>query len=372
MHGGTVFKIFRWSFAVTIVVLLVAFVWRGPEIFLIIAILGILEISLSFDNAVVNATILDRMNPWWQRFFLSVGIIIAVFGMRLLFPLAIVAVTAGMGPIEVVDVAINNPDLYAEEMDQAHPAIAAFGGMFLAMIFLDFMLGEREQVWIRWIERPFARLGGVESISVVVALIALMAAARGLGGDEMQTILIAGLMGLVLYLLVNGLAGYFESATGIKDDDLVGIAGPVGPALGGGRRTNEVTKLAGKAAFFLFLYLELLDASFSFDGVIGAFAISNQIFVIAAGLGIGAMYVRSMTVYLVRKGTLSEYVFLEHGAHYAIGALAALLFFSIRFEIPEIITGLIGVGFILLALGSSIRLNRREGLESKELDSSPL
>lgn len=356
----------------TLVILIAAFVWQGPEIFLIIAILGVLEISLSFDNAVVNATILERMNLWWQRFFLSVGIIIAVFGMRLLFPLAIVAVTAGIGPVEVVDLAINNPDQYAADMVQAHPAIAAFGGMFLGMIFLDFLLEEREYSWIRWIERPFARLGGVESISVVVALIALVVAARGLGGDEAQTILIAGVSGLVLYLLVNGLAGFFESATGIEDDAVVGISGPAAPVLAGGGRTREVTKVAGKAAFFLFLYLELLDASFSFDGVIGAFAISNQIFVIAAGLGIGAMYVRSMTVYLVRKGTLAEYVFLEHGAHYAIGALSILLFFSIRYEIPEIVTGLIGVGFIALALGSSIQLNRREMRGSKELDSSPL
>ena len=356
----------------TLVILIAAFVWQGPEIFLIIAILGVREISLSFDNAVVNATILERMNLWWQRFFLSVGIIIAVFGMRLLFPLAIVAVTAGIGPVEVVDLAINNPDQYAADMVQAHPAIAAFGGMFLGMIFLDFLLEEREYSWIRWIERPFARLGGVESISVVVALIALVVAARGLGGDEAQTILIAGVSGLVLYLLVNGLAGFFESATGIEDDALVGISGPAAPVLAGGGRTREVTKVAGKAAFFLFLYLELLDASFSFDGVIGAFAISNQIFVIAAGLGIGAMYVRSMTVYLVRKGTLAEYVFLEHGAHYAIGALSILLFFSIRYEIPEIVTGLIGVGFIALALGSSIQLNRREMRGSKELDSSPL
>ena len=81
----------------------------------------------------------------------------------------------------------------------------------------------------------------------------------------------------------------------------------------------------GRAAFFLFLYLELIDASFSFDGVVGAFAISQQIFVIAAGLGIGACYIRSLTVFLVRKGTLQEYIYLEHGAHWAIGALAVLL-----------------------------------------------
>ena len=85
-----------------------------------------------------------------------------------------------------------------------------------------------------------------------------------------------------------------------------------------------------------------------------------MIFVIALGLGIGACYIRALTVYLVRKGTLSEYVYLEHGAHWAIGALAVLLFVTIRYHVPDIITGLIGVGFIGAALVSSIVRNRRE------------
>lgn len=349
-------RTFGWSIAVTIAALVVAFAWGGPEIFLIVAILAVLEISLSFDNAVVNATILERMNDWWQRLFLTVGIVIAVFGMRLVFPLAIVAITAGLGPVEVIDLAINDPDSYAAELTAAHPAIAAFGGMFLLMIFLDFILEKREHAWIAWIERPFARLGGIEAISVIIALTALIMAARGLARDESGTVLVAGLIGVILYLLVNGLSGFFEQAAGFEDEDMVGISGATATTSHGTR--GDLVRLGGKAAFFLFLYLELLDASFSFDGVIGAFAISNQIFVIAAGLGIGAMYVRSITIFLVRKGTLAEYVFLEHGAHYAIGALAVLLFVSIRFEVPELVTGLIGVGFIALAFISSVLLNR--------------
>jgi hypothetical protein len=112
------------------------------------------------------------------------------------------------------------------------------------------------------------------------------------------------------------------------------------------------------------LYLEVLDASFSFDGVVGAFAITDMIFVIALGLGIGACYIRALTVYLVRKGTLAEYVYLEGGAHWAIGSLAVLLFVTIRVDIPDVITGLIGVGFIGAALISSIVRNRREDRET--------
>ena len=355
-------RIFGWSVGVTVAVLAAALWLGGPEVLIIVAILGILEISLSFDNAVVNATVLERMSPWWQKIFLTVGIVIAVFGMRLVFPLAIVAVTAGLGPVEVIDLAINDPDTYAAELTAAHPAIASFGGMFLLMIFLDFMLEDREIRWIAVIERPLARVAGVEGLSVVVALCALVASATWLAGGNSSTVMIAGALGLITYLIVNGLALFFEGGADEDDDTLAGIAGPASAAKG--------AVATGKAAFFLFMYLELLDASFSFDGVIGAFAITSNIFVIAAGLGIGAMYIRSLTVFLVRRGTLAEYVFLEHGAHYAIGALAALLLFSIRYEIPEVVTGLIGIGFILLAFVSSLVRNRRRSSGASPRDDS--
>ena len=114
---------------------------------------------------------------------------------------------------------------------------------------------------------------------------------------------------------------------------------------------------SGAAAF---LYLEVLDASFSFDGVIGAFALSNNIFIIAMGLGIGAMFVRSMTVMLVDKGTLAQYRFLEHGAFWAIIALAIIMLVSAipGAHIPETITGLIGAVLIGTAFWWSVRHNR--------------
>lgn len=346
-------RIFGLSIAVTIVVLTGAFWIGGWEMFLIVAILGILEISLSFDNAVVNATVLQRMSEWWQRLFLTVGILIAVFGMRLIFPILVVVFTAQMGPLQVIDLAINDQAAYETKMLEAHAAIAAFGGMFLGMIFLDFMLEERDYKWVRWIEVPFARLGGVEAISIVIALVGLVATATWLDPANGGTIMTWGAIGLIAYLLVGGLASFFEISADPDDMETAGISGHASKASG-------AVGLVGKAAFFSFLYLEVLDASFSFDGVIGAFAITSNIFIIAAGLGIGAFYVRSMTVYLVRKGTLRQYIFLEHGAHYAIGALAVLLLLTIGFHIPEVVTGLIGVGFIFLALLSSLAHNRRE------------
>ncbi|MCH0542054.1 DUF475 domain-containing protein [Streptomyces sp. MUM 203J] len=358
-----VLKTFGWSFAVTAAGLaFAAWAW-GWEAFGIVLILSVLEISLSFDNAVVNAGILKKMNAFWQRIFLTIGILIAVFGMRLVFPVVIVAVSASVGPIEAVQLALDKPDQYQDLVTDAHAAIAAFGGMFLLMIFLDFIFEEREFTWLRWIERPLAKLGKIDMLSVCIALIVLLGSALMFANhahtstgamDKTSTVLLSGVAGLITYLVVGGLSGYFEDKLEEEEER---EHEEEEKAKREGKQVSAVG-LAGKAAFFLFLYLEVLDASFSFDGVIGAFAITNHIFWMALGLGIGAMYVRSLTVYLVRQGTLDEYVYLEHGAHYAIGALAAILLVTIRYEIPEVITGLIGVFLIAASFLSSIRRNK--------------
>ncbi|WP_336672041.1 DUF475 domain-containing protein [Tsukamurella sp. USMM236] len=358
------FRIFGLSFFVTIAALVAAFFYGGPEALILTLILGILEVSLSFDNAVINATVLQRMSQFWVRMFLTVGILIAVFGMRLVFPLAIVWITAGLNPAQALDLALNPPAdgahyfpdgsaSYQTLIEAAHPQIAGFGGMFLLMLFLDFIFDpEREITWLSWIEKPLQRIGQLDRFSIIVALVSLLAtgvwAAHTV--DESKTVFIAGLLGLVTYIVVNGLGEFFHVEE-MEEEAELARSGP-----------SELAKATGKAGFFLFLYLEVLDASFSFDGVIGAFAITADPIIIALGLGfIGAMFVRSLTVYLVEKGTLSEYVYLEHGAHWAIGALAGILLFSIYTPVPELVTGLVGVVLILAALASSIIRNRREG-----------
>jgi hypothetical protein len=157
-----------------------------------------------------------------------------------------------------------------------------------------------------------------------------------------MTFLSAGLLGLVAYVAVQTI-GVVTQGGGDAPGARAGAAGS-------GARS-------GLAAF---LYLEVLDASFSFDGVIGAFALSNNLFVIALGLGIGAMFVRSMTVMLVERGTLTHYRYLEHGAFYAIVALAAIMLVSVHVAVPETVTGLIGAAFIGMALLASIRANRHD------------
>ncbi len=341
-------RIFGGSFVVAAVALVVAFVYDGVTGFLLCAILGILEISLSFDNAVVNATVLERMDPFWQRIFLTIGVIIAVFGMRLVFPLIIVGVTANLNPVEAFTLALqqkpeSDPTSYAALLNAAYPQIAAFGGMFLFMLFLDWMFEDRDIKWLTWLERPLAKIGQLNRLSIVLAIVALVVLAQTLAAEP-RVVLVAGALGLVTYLLVNGLGDFFDQSSD---------SGP-----------SQLVKATGRAGFFLFLYLEMLDAAFSFDGVIGAFAITTDPILIALGLGlIGAMFVRSLTVYLVRQGTLADYVYLEHGAHWAIGALSVILLVGIGYHVNEVVTGLIGVAFIGAAFLSSILRNRRLAAE---------
>jgi hypothetical protein len=281
---------------------------------------------------------------------------IAVFGMRLVFPLLIVGITAKLTPVEAIRLALEkgNPDkpgTYGYLLHEAHPAIAAFGGIFLLMLFLDFVFEERELTWLSWLERPLARIGKLDQLSVVVALVGLFIAAETLApAGKVSTVLGSGVLGMATYLVVNGLDSVFN------------------PEEEGGKR--GVAAAVGKQAFFLFIYLEVLDASFSFDGVVGAFAITSDPIIIAIGLGIGAMFIRSLTVFLVRKGTLAEYVYLEHGALWAIGALAVILLITIEYDVPEVVTGLIGVAFIAAAFISSVIRNRRQG-EVSEVSLEP-
>lgn len=354
-------RIFAASGVVSLLAIIVAYFYGGWKAAGLTLILGILEITLSFDNAVVNAKVLERMSEKWQQIFLTVGIVIAVFGMRLVFPLLVVGITAHLNPAEAVKLAfekgpLTDPNSYASLLQAAHPQIAAFGGMFLLLLFLDWTFEEREITWLTWLEKPLAKIGKLDQLSVIVAGIVLYLFAE-IVAEKPATIFAAGILGILSYLAVNGLGGLFENYEESQEEAFESKrqGGP-----------TQLAKAVGKAGFFLFLYLEVLDASFSFDGVIGAFAITPDPIIIALGLGlIGALFVRSLTVFLVRKGTLNDYVYLEHGAHWAIGALAIILLISIGVEVNEVVTGLVGLVLIGAAFVSSVLRNKREGTPSE-------
>jgi hypothetical protein len=353
----TTFRTFATSLILTALALAAGFWHGGFKALFLLVVLAALEVSLSFDNAIINAAVLRRMSPFWQRMFLTIGILIAVFGMRLLFPLVIVWATADLNPVHAMQLALNPPPhgalefpdgspSYAKLIALAHPQIAAFGGTFLLMLFLDFIVHDRDIKWLKWIEVPFARIGRLGQVSVVVAVAALVLAGTQLthSSEERARVLTAGLVGLVTYLVVNGLSRAFRPS-----DEAAA--------------TGDSVRAVGKAGLALFLYLEVLDAAFSFDGVTGAFAITSDPIIMALGLGVvGSVFVRSITVYLVRQETLERYVYLEHGAHWAIGVLAVIMLVSTerRFHIPEGFTASVGVVFIGAAFAWSLRRNRRQ------------
>lgn len=313
----------------------------------IVFVLAILEISLSFDNAVVNAAVLEDMDEIWQRRFLTWGMLIAVFGMRIVFPLAIVAIAAGLGPVDAINLSLNDPERYESIVSSAHVGIAGFGGAFLAMVGLSFFFdGDKHIHWIGWLEARLSRVSSIKAAEIALLLVVIYLISLMLTPADALTFMVSGTLGLVTFIAVEALGTVLE----MREEALKAQGALVRSGLGG------------------FLYLNVLDASFSFDGVIGAFALSNNMVVIALGLSIGAMFVRSMTIMLVKKGTLAEYRYLEHGAFWAIIALGAIMLLSAKFHIPETITGLIGAAMIGASLWWSVRHNRK--LPDGELESA--
>ncbi len=321
-------RLFIFPVAISLVAFAAIYIWGGFYVLLLAILLSILETTLSFDNAVVNAKVLQRMNPLWQQRFLTWGILIAVFGTRFVFPILIVAAAAGLSPLAVTQLAFTDAEAYSRYLESADVAIAAFGSAFLLLVSLKYFFNARKKVhWIKSIERHMTRWGGIEAIEIALVLLVLLVGAFFVP-HEAATLLIAGLIGVVLFIVIEGIAQSFEIEAGA---------------------------MAAKAGFALFIYLNVLDSAFSLDGVVGAFAITSNLPVIIVGLGIGALFVRTFTVALVRAKTLESLPYLEHGAHYAIFGLAMAMLVGIFVHVPEIITGLVGLVFVALSYWSSRR-----------------
>lgn len=334
---------FRWAFFFTIVGLFMggALGWLETgsitgflKYFFICCVLGILEISLSFDNSIINARVLERMDPLWRRRFLVWGILIAVFGMRIVFPLLVVAVAVGINPIAAVKLAIWEPHQYAAILTDAHVGIAAFGGTFLMMVGLKYFFDSEKKVhWFALLEKPAQKLGTLVGIDVAIVLTLILCFSAQIATEDKITFLLAALYGLLTFIGIEAVSSLLDAP-----------------------RTTFTTVTKGGAGAFL--YLEILDASFSFDGVVGAFAFSHNLFIIAIGLGIGAFYVRSMTIMLVESGILLRYRYLEHGAFYAVLVLAVIMYLQTIISVPEVLTGIVGACIIGIAFYSSIRFKR--------------
>lgn len=300
-------------------------------------VLVILEVTFSFDNAVINSKVLERMSPFWQKLFLTVGIFFAAFIVRFILPVLIVMATSGHDLMNVLDMALHDSEAYSDVLHEAAPMINAFGGTFLVMIGLNYFLDRQKDIhWLGRIERWLSKFGEYESFKIMIMLVVALALYATIDQKYHATVLVASIIGTVLHVLLDLFGKYF------------------------GSKQSQATTLTGVAAFASFIYLDVLDASFSLDGVIGAFAISTNVLLIMAGLGAGALWVRSLTVYLVRAKSLSKYRYLEHGAHWAILALGTIMLAKLYYiELPEFFTGSVGLLFIMTAIVSSIIEHRR-------------
>jgi hypothetical protein len=323
-------RLFLAPIIISIIALFAVYLWGGVAALFLAGALAVLEVTLSFDNAVVNAKVLSEMSPLWQRRFLTWGIILSVFGTRLMLPIFIVSLVAWVSPFMITSLALYNPDEYSRLLLSADAAIKSFGGAFLLMVSLKYFFNVSKNIhWFAPVEKRLAKWGRVEAIEIALALLALLVVSY-ISDHSVETILQAGLVGIILFTFTEGIA----HGLGVE------------------------TKGVVRSGAMLFIYLNILDSAFSLDGVIGAFALTTSLPIIVVGLGIGAYFVRSLTVYLVRAKTLESLVYLEHGAHWAIFGLAATMFAGLIVHVPEVLIATIGLGFIVLSYISSRKANK--------------
>lgn len=346
-HPHSSVRIFWFSGLATIAALIGTYFGMGWQGLLVALILIVIEVTFSFDNAILNARILARLTPFWHTMFLTIGIIIAIFGVRVALPIFIVMITAGMSWNTVIDLIANDPETYGHALEAAYPQIASFGGAFLLMLALHFFLDkERRVLWFKdlesWLQKYTTFWAPALVSAAVICVISLLPANK----DGVETA-IAGGLGILTYSGLHILIRIFEYIRSRTEKRKTG-------------KSSKPKLQTGMVAFTSFLYLLMIDSSFSFDSVIGAFAITTNVVLIAIGLGIGAFWVRSLTIFMVRRGTLNNYRYLEHGAHYTLFVLAGVMLLGIFWHVPEAIAGIVGIGFITMAVISSIEANRRD------------
>ena len=227
---------------------------KGLEALWLFVVLVLLEVTFSFDNAVINSRILARMSKFWQTMFLTVGIITAVFVVRFILPIVIVMLSSQHDFMSVLHMALHQPAAYSATLHSAAPIINAFGGTFLLMIGISYFMDRNKDLyWLKRIEKMMSRFGRYEVFKVFVMLLVAMGLYATADQAHREAILAASVLGTLVHLALELFGDYFSA------------------------RQSHAKVLTGMAAFVSFVYLDILDASFSLDGVIGAFAITNDV-----------------------------------------------------------------------------------------------
>ena len=278
--------------------------------------LGVTETSMSMDNSIVNAPLVRDLTPFWKKNYLLFGMPVAVIGMRFCIPVVFVGLASGLGFYGALHLAFSDPTAYSEHLSNSKFLIVGFGSTFLALLGSDFFFdAEKETHWV-FLEKYFSKLGNIPGIKYMVSgVIALV------GGFLVSTDIgmyvkyeLAALIGIVSFIFIKAIGHFAEKLNR--------------PGIGG---------------LVKFIQIEIIDASFSFDGVISAFAITSDIIQIAIGLGIGAVWVRTFTKMMSESKEFAELPYLGSGAFWNVTALIPLMIIGVRYDVPEWIPGLAAV-----------------------------
>ncbi len=291
---------------------------------LVITVLGLalFETVSSVDNAIINAEVLSTMGKPARKWFLFWGLLIGVFLVRGLLPWLIVWLfTPGLGPLQALTATFSGDPAVHAAIESSAPILLVAGGTFLIFLFFHWLFLEDKHFGLPRPERFFFRNGlwFYAVVSVILAFITWYALKQG------GMMAFGAVIGSTVFFITHGFKQNAE-----KDEQALKT-----------RKNSDLSKL---------LFLEIIDATFSIDGVLGAFAFTLSVPLILIGNGIGALVVRKLTLGSIER--IKKYVYLKNGAMYSILILGVVMLFdSFGFDIPEYVSPLatfVVVGYFFL------------------------
>jgi len=287
------------------------------SILLIIIGLAFFETITSIDNAIINAEVLSKMSGKAKRWFLLWGLLIAVVVVRGLLPFVIMwAANPSLGPMGVLTAMFSSDPSVAQAVEQSGPVLLIGGGVFLVFLFCHWLFLEPKHFGLPGEE--FFKSQGIwffAVVSIFLAIVTWFAISRN------PLMAFGAVVGSTAFFIVHG----FKQNAELAEKEMLGGKGEIAEGLG------DLSKL---------LYLEVIDATFSVDGVVGAFAFTLAVPLILIGNGIGAFVVREFTVRNIEN--VKKYIFLKNGAMYSILCLGFIMILdSFGFGIPEYASPLI-------------------------------
>ncbi len=297
---------------------------------LIIAGLSLFEIVSSIDNAIINAEVLSTMQPRARRWFLIWGMLFAVFLVRGLLPWLILWLTVpGLSPWEAFTAAFSSDPMVKASIEKSSPMLLMGGGTFLVFLFLHWLFIEHKNFGL-FIE-PFFQKRGVWFFAVVsVFLTVLVWYAMKVG----NMVAFAAVVGSTAFFITHG----FKQNAEESERDLLQ------------KKMSDISKI---------LYLEVIDMTFSIDGVLGAFAFTLSIPIILLGNGIGALVVREVTVSNIER--IKKYSYLKNGAMYSILGLGTVMIVdAFGVHIPPWVTPLVTFSMVGFFFWKSVLENRSQ------------